>query len=474
MKYVVLVLWLALLVSSCCKAPDRSPATPNVPAGASAGYVGCSYFLQTRADDPDGDSLSFRFDWGDGDSARWSSAVPSGDTVTACHEWSSAGTFHVRAQARDRDGNLSSWSGSHVMTVTAAWTVALGGSGADWGSSCQVTTDGGFIIAGCTKSDGAGERDGWLVRTDAMGSIIWSKTFGEQGDDEFYSVQQTADGGYVVTGYSSDDALWLVRTDAYGNTVWDRRFGGGAMSAEGRSVGQTADGGFIVAGTWYSSSGGNNVYLLKTDANGDEEWSKTFYGPDADKGACVQQTVDGGYIVVGTTASEGAGYSDVWLIKTTSAGVKEWSKTYGGSQEDEGTCVQQTEDGGYVIAGMTGSYGAGRYDAWVIRTDPDGTELWNRTFGATWYDYANGVVQTPDGGFVVTGEYFTSERGSDLWLLKVDQSGSLVWERKFGGAEYDSGSSVELTQDGGYVVVGTTTTAGDQDVYLVRTGADGE
>jgi hypothetical protein len=470
MKCAILALLPFTLLSVGCHKPKHAPAAPSAPAGAGVGYVGCDYNFSAVADDPDGDSVAIRFNWGDGDSVGWSSLVASGDTVRMSHKWSSAGPFSVTAQAKDEGGSTSSRSASHVMTVSAGWSVTLGGDSADWGNSVQETRDGGFIITGGTTSYGSGGRDVWLVKTDAVGSIIWSKTLGGRGDEEAYSVVQTADGGFVLTGDDTTGALRLVKTDANGSVVWDRTFGGWAS---GHSVKQTSDGGFIVAGTAYSTSGGD-VLLVKTDAEGSEMWSETFGGVLPDDGACVQQTTDGGYVVVGYTYGYGAGWSDAWLIKTTSSGHVEWSKTYGGTEYDEGAYVHQTEDGGYVVVGRTESFGAGRYDAWLIRTDADGNELWSKTFGGTGSDEATCVDQTQDGGFVLTGKYFASGRSSDLWLLKVDPSGNVVWEKMFGGSTYDGGSSVEQTRDGGYVVVGSTTVGGNGDVYLIRTGAFGE
>jgi hypothetical protein len=472
MKYVILALLPIALGSVGCDEPKHAPGTPSAPAGATVGYVGCDYDFWTLAEDPDGDSVAIRLYWGDGDTSDWSSLVASGDTVGTSHKWASAGPFSVTAQAKDDGGNTSSWSASHVTTVSAGWSATLGGDGADWGNSVRETEDGGFIIAGGTESYGAGGRDVWLAKTDAVGSIIWSKALGGPDDEEAYSVARTADGGFVLTGDSPSGGLWLVKTDANGSVVWDKTFGGWAS---GHSVQPTSDGGFIVAGTSYSTSGGYDVLLIRTDAEGGEMWSETFGYVQPDYGACVQQTTDGGYVVVGYTKSYGAGRSDAWLIKTTSSGHVEWTKTYGGTEYDEGAYVRQTQDGGYVVVGRTNSFGAGSYDAWLIRTDADGSELWQKTFGGTGYDQAMCVDQTQDGGFVLTGEYFVSGRSSDLWLLKVDPSGNIEWEKMFGGTAYDGGSSVEQTSDDGYIVVGSTMVGNsNKDIYLIRTGAFGE
>ncbi len=190
----------------------------------------------------------------------------------------------------------------------------------DIGYSVQQTTDGGYIVTGYTVSFGNGENDVWLIKTDSQGTEEWNKTFGGSGNDKGNSVQQTTDGGYVITGYKG-------------------------------------------------SSNGPDIWLIKTDSEGSEEWNQTFGGSNSDRGYSVQQTTDGGYIITGYTGSFGNGSSDVWLIKADSLGNEEWDQTFGGSSSDQGYSVQQTTDGGYIITGYTRSYGNGSRDVWLIRID---------------------------------------------------------------------------------------------------------
>ena len=237
---------------------------------------------------------------------------------------------------------------------------------------------------------------------------LWTKTFGGSDDDYGYSVQQTGDGGYILVGFTCSYGaggleVYLIKTDAGGNQLWTRTFGG-SYHDNGNSVQQTDDGGYIIAGGTESYGAGNfDVYLIKTDATGDTIWTKTFGGSDDDYGYTVQQTSDGGYIIAGYTNSYGAGGYDVYLIKTDSSGIEQWSRTFGGSDYDYGFSVQQTGDSGYIITGETSSYGAGGLDVYLIKTDAGGNQQWSQTFGGSSDDGSWSVQQTGDGGYIIAG-----------------------------------------------------------------------
>jgi len=357
------------------------------------------------------------------------------------------------------------------------WTQTFGGGDEQAGHSVQQTTDGGYIITGHTSSYGNGEYDVWLIKTDSNGDEVWNQTFGGGSDDFGFSVQQTTDGGYIITGttysFGNGGDVWLIKTDSNGNEDWNQTFGGGD-SDWGWSVQQTTDGGYIITGSTYSfGNGAADVWLIKTDSNGNEEWNQSFGGSDEDEGIGVQQTTDGGYILTGYTQS------DVWLIKTDSQGNEEWNQTFGeigGSNTDTGNSVQQTTDGGFIIAGWTHSFGNGWGDVWLIKTDSNGNEEWNKTFGGSGSDYGFSVQQTTDGGYIITG--YTESFGNgdyDVYLIKTDSQGNEEWSKTFGGGDYDRGSSVQQTTDGGYIITGSTYSFGNgtDNVWLIKTDSNG-
>ncbi len=381
---------------------------------------------------------------------------------------------------------------SFVSEVTAQepgdtlWTECYGGPGSDKGSEVQLTSDGGYIITGRTGSFGAGAQDAYLIRIDANGDTLWTKTYGGVDWDYAYSVKQTTDDGFIVVGGSKsfssggDYDVYLIKTDADGDTLWTRTYGGTDIEY-GSSVQLTSDGGYIIIGVTMSfGAGDRDFYLLKTDANGDILWTQTYGGTDSDEGYSVQLTSDGGYILVGETCSYGvpAGTADVWLIKTDADGTSLWSQTYGGAYTDFGSSVQLTSDGGYIIAAGTWSYGAGNTDAYLIKTDADGNSLWTQTYGNTMYDTAYSIQQTADGGYIFTGDYGYADYTNDVWIVKTDVSGNIIWEETYGeagGWNYDMGASIQIASDNNYIIAGQTYSygAGDWDVWVLKIAGEG-
>jgi hypothetical protein len=465
-----------LALTAGCK-QGHKPDVPVILSGPTSGAVGVGYSFAASAADHDGDDVALRFDWGDGDTSDWSDWVRPGDTVTASHTWRACEVYSVRAQAKARNFTFSGWSDVLYLAGYHEWYKAIGGPDFDEGWSAQQTQDGGYVIAGYTRSYGAGYEDAWLVKTDANGDTVWTRTFGGPHEDLGRSVQQTLDGGYVITGYKysgggSRGDVWLVKTDADGVRVWDKTFGGPDRD-EGYSVRQTRDGGYIVTGEVHTGVG-YLVWLLKTDSHGDTVWTRTF-GSGWCEGRSVQQTQDGGYIVA-AIPDFGTGRA-IWLIRTDSSGNETWTKTFGGVADYySGMSVQQTLDGGYVVVGTSCLFGGGPGDVLLVRTDSSGEVMWERLFGGECDDWGNSVHETRDGGYIIAGNTRRdSEHYADIWLIRISADGDTIWTRTFGGEFEDRGYSVDQTEDGGFAIVGTTWLHGyrSSDVLFIKTGPDG-
>jgi hypothetical protein len=358
---------------------------------------------------------------------------------------------------------------------------AIGGPAIEAGKSLIRTSDGGYAIAGFTYSFSAGETDVYVVKLDAHGNLQWTRTIGGENKDMGLSLIQTSDGGYAIAGYTPSFGagggdVYVVKLDANGNLQWTKTIGGENWEA-GHSLIQTSDGGYAIAGFTSSfGAGGDDIYVVKLDAKGNLQWTKTIGGPDDEIGYSLIQTSDGGYAIAGYTKSFGAREWDVYVVKLDAHGNLQWTKTIGGKKEDMGTSLIQTSDGGYAIAGTTGSFGAGEADVYVVKLDANGNLQWTKTIGAPESDWGSSLIQTSDGGYAIAG--FTRSFGAgrdDVYVVKLDAKGNLQWTKTIGAPESEEGNSLIQTSDGGYAITGTTTSfgAGETDVYVVKLDKNG-
>jgi hypothetical protein len=375
---------------------------------------------------------------------------------------------------------------ANAQPPDSLWSRTYGGTAWETCEDVRQTEDGGYILVGETNSFGAGGYDAWMVKTDAVGDSLWSRTYGGSGVDGFVNVRQTSDGGYLIAGNTSsfgagNTDMWLVKTDANGDSLWTQTYGGNGDDVC-RAMQVTSSGDIVLAGGTHSfGAGGDDFWLVNTDANGDSLRSRTFGGVGDERAFSVQQAADGGYALAGFTTSFGAGGDDMWLVKTDANADSLWSRTFGyggsGGQTDECYAMQQTSDGGYVLGGMTGPFAAHPYrEFWVVKTDANGDSVWSHTYGGSRDDRCRAMQVTSGGDIVLAG--WTGSFGAginDMWLVKTNANGDSLWSRTFGGADNDGAESVEQTSDGGYVVAGVTISfgAGNEDMWLVKTGPDG-
>jgi hypothetical protein len=363
-------------------------------------------------------------------------------------------------------------------------THTVGGANSEFGYYVIQTDDGGYIIAG-SKEVPLRSYDAYLIKTNYDGNVLWEKTYGSLKSDGARCVQHTTDGGYIVIGYqtleSGDVQVYLFKTDNSGNLEWSNTFGNPDSSEDGYFVQQTLEGGYIVTGFQRLGSpgsqdmGDSQVYLLKVNSEGNEEWVATHGGDREERGYCVQQTNDGGYIITGYTWTNAGGYHDLYLVKTDSSGILSWERNYGGLDAESGRSAIQLADGGYVVVGSATPEG-GRSDVYLIRTDSEGNELWNRKYGGVENDLGYSVQKTfPDDGFIIVGNTYSYGAGaSDVYLVKTDSEGNLLWEKAYGGYASEVGYCVKQTFDKGYVVVGHTYSFGEgaADVLLIKIPSD--
>ena len=362
------------------------------------------------------------------------------------------------------------------------WDRTYGGSGYDRAWTLIQTIDGGYAVAGFTSSKGAGGEDFWVIKLDEQGNKVWDRTYGGSGYDIGFSLIQTTDGGYAVAGATTskgagNEYFWVIRKlDEQGNQIWDKNYGGSGYD-EAYSLIQTTDGGYAVAGVTESKGAGKeDARVIKLDEQGNRVWDKTYGGSGDDGAFSLIQTTDGSYAVAGYTESKGAGNRDAWVIKLDKQGNKVWDRTYGGSAADGVESLIQTTDGGYALAGFTDSKGAGNRDAWVIKLDKQGNKVWDRTYGGSAADVAYSLIQKTDGGYAVAG--VTESKGAgeeDTWLIKLDSQGNKVWDKTYGGSGYDETYSLIQTTDGGYAVAGVTESkgAGEEDFWVIKLDKQG-
>lgn len=369
--------------------------------------------------------------------------------------------------------------GSVGAVPVEEWNKTYGGSSNDDAWSFQQTTDGGYIIAGHENSFGNG--GAWIIKTDANGIEAWNKTldywtgYGNVPDsNSAKSVRQTSDGGFVMTGMGSTAAGsstqeygFIIKTDGNGNVQCRNKLG----NQFGNSIQQTTDGGYIITGDFMG-----DILLLKVNSGCVQEWRKNFGDWMPEGGKSVQQTSDGGYIIAGAKAS---GATDALLVKTDSNGNQQWIKTYGGTKADIAKSVQETTDGGYILGGQTSSYSNLYTRAWLLKTDANGVEQWNKTHGGAYDEEDYIAQQTSDGGYALAGVTRSSNgQKRRASLIKTDANGNYLWNMSFGGVSDDYAYSFQQTSDGGYALAGRTSSyginheAGRSDAWLIKVSAD--
>lgn len=347
------------------------------------------------------------------------------------------------------------------------------------------TSDGGYIAGGITKKYGAGNDDIFLLKVNPIGETEWFKTYGSIGKDVASSVIQTFDGGYIIVGTTYGFGLpvdiFLVKTDAGGDTLWTRTYGTGDVE-NGWSIQQTADSGYIICGQTRPTTANTDVYLLKTDVSGNVEWVKIYGGPKEDVAYSIILTKNGNYALVGGTSSYGPSPdANLYVMKLDSAGDTLWCSAYSCKLNEWGQQILQTPDEGFIIMSQVFDFGAGRFDYYLVKLDSGGELMWAKAYGTALDDFGIAISLAYDGGYILAGgsRSFVGSTGQyDIYLIRTDSDGDTLWTKLFGrDTEDDMAASVHETNDSGLVIFAGSYNPNyfnDYFSYLIKTDKNGD
>lgn len=350
------------------------------------------------------------------------------------------------ACGRSGDEPSGSWAVTYQTDVSHTLTV----------NDVRSTVDDGAVIAGAFhfKTDpGETSDDGWLAKLDASGNIVWQHLYGGPHPDYARIVHPTADRGYIVAGntMSDDQYAWLLKLDSNGNVQWQQMYGGLDKSFQVNGMQPTQDAGYVLVGTYENRAVSiGEVWVMKANAVGGIDWQWTYGGDMGEEGQAIALTPDGGFLVAASTHSFGAGSWDAWILKLDASGSIQWQRAYGGPESDSAAAIVATVDGGAVFTGRTSSPGPGS-DLWAIKLDGQGNVEWETSIGATNSDAGRAIASTADGGYILAGYM-----NADAWVLKLDASGNLLWQWTYGGSGFAQfwPRTIEQTTKGGFVTAG--------------------
>lgn len=383
------------------------------------------------------------------------------------------GSHTKKPKAQFLKSKSTDWANSDVI-----WARTFGGKDAEGGRTICKAKDGGICVAGYTFSHGSGDADILVIKTNKQGDLGWAKNFGGAGTEYGFGCH-AVDDGYVITGYTTSFGagskdVYLLKLDPNGKELWSKTFGGSSWDV-GMAVDGNSKDGYVLCGSTHSfGAGEEDVYVIRTDPDGNELWSKTFGGERFEIGNSVSLTSDGGCLIGATTGTYGNGNADFYLIRTDAKGQEVWTKPYG-IKEQQGHgfdwCHSMilSGDGSAILVGITDSQDI--MDAHVVKLDDHGNEVWSRSFGKKpFYDYGHSVCETKDGNHIVCGVTKSIQGNNDISLVKLDAEGKIIWEKTVGAAGSDWASSILLTQDGNCIVTGHTDSFGEgrADIFLIK------
>jgi len=373
------------------------------------------------------------------------------------------------------------------VSAQLKWERVFGDSARDQAFSVATTPDNGYIIAGFSAAFPWKCYEMFVIKTDMYGDTIWERHYGSDFNDYCWSIAPAHDSGYVLVGATDSifqtgpHDVYLLMINEQGDSMWARVYGdttsGQYTNDVGHRIEPTADGGYILIGSTESYGAGlHDIYLIKVDAIGDTLWTRTYGTSMYETGKAVLQTYDGGFVVAGTTYETGFS-QQIWILRIDAYGDTMWTDLYGGTGSENVTDIVQTLDHGFVFVGSTTSYGAGNDDLYLVKIDSLGAIDWSKTYGYQYPDWGNGLAQTVDSGYIIIGGTRISPDPEDCyaWLLKTDSNGDTAWTRlKPTEAGSANGMDVQQAPDGGYIIAAITWEyGGDDDFLLIKTDPEG-
>ncbi len=359
--------------------------------------------------------------------------------------------------------------------LNIAWEKPFGGDENDIALDVTTTKDGGYVVVGESRSFGEGKTDVVAIKLSKDGDIVWQKDFGGKQRDEPRAVAESGDGSLFIAGVTKsftergDANFYVIKTDAKGNQLWQKLYGGESKD-EAYALLALKDGGVLVAGSTKSfGSGSYDGYVLRLDANGKVLWDKTYGGKRAEHIYDIAASGDGGFFLVGSTESSGQGEADSYLVKIDANGNEQWFETFGESKSDAFHTVVATADGGCYAAGKTRSYDSKKTDLDIFRLNKNGRVIWHKIIGFKNHEHANDLVLTNRGVLVAGMTKSLGHGRADFYLLEFDEKGNILWGNMYGGDKYDIAHGVVAGKDGGFLVVGESESyGGESDFYMIK------
>lgn len=451
-----------ILITTGCDLEKIDPATPPE-AKFTVTNDGCYFPCTITFTNQSTHATSYQWDFGDGNTSTEDNPE---------HLYNTNGSFTVTLKALGDAGTEDQITATVTIQKPVTFTTFFGNLNdiEENGNDVIELDEGGYVIVGHQEQAPNTDNDGYIVRFDANGQMMWNTHVGGSSYDAFNGIVRAPDGGFMVVGttYSfgaGGSDMYICKFNSNGTHQFTKTYGGTEYDY-GNSI-IAVNNGYVMVGAAPDVNFNQDVFLVKTDLNGNKIWEKFLDGGNYESATKIIQTADGGFAIIGFSSA--GNNTDMLLIKTNSNGDKIFEKLYGGSEYETAYGIVEYPGGGFVLAGATASFGLGDQDAYIVRTDASGNELWSFPYGVDSYDWFNSIAIAPDGGLVACG---TGTQSLLVYLLKIDPSGTKVWERYF---DPYYATSIKATRDNGFIITGARNnpTDGEEDLYLIKTDADG-